>query len=175
MRISKRQWRWLLFLIWIPLAPLAALTPRIIARFHASDEKNEGPVHLKVDLSERRLYMMQGDKVIKKYGVAIGTRKYPTPTGTFRTGRIVWNPGWTPPPRKWARNERPRRHGDPRNPMQGVKIYFREPYYFIHGTNAPGSIGRAASHGCLRMRTSDARALARRIAKQGSATLTIVR
>jgi hypothetical protein len=27
--------------------------------------------------------------------------------------------------------------------------------YGIHGTNAPGSIGRAASHGCIRLRNRD--------------------
>jgi lipoprotein-anchoring transpeptidase ErfK/SrfK len=57
--------------------------------------------------------------------------------------------------------------------MQGVKIYFKAPYYYIHGTNSPGSIGSAASHGCLRMRTKDAKALARRISKHGSVLLVI--
>ena len=68
---------------------------------------------------------------------------------------------------------KPREGGDPRNPMQGVKIYFREPWYFIHGTNKPGSIGSAASHGCLRMRTKDAKALARMISKHRSVVLII--
>jgi lipoprotein-anchoring transpeptidase ErfK/SrfK len=27
--------------------------------------------------------------------------------------------------------------------------------YGIHGTNVPGSIGKAASHGCIRMRNHD--------------------
>jgi lipoprotein-anchoring transpeptidase ErfK/SrfK len=103
----------------------------------------------------------------------VGTRKHPTPTGRFRTGRIDWNPRWVPPPSEWARKFKPRAPGDPRNPMQGVKIYFREPWYFIHGTNDPGSIGTAASHGCIRMRTKDAKSLARRISKHGSVTLVI--
>jgi murein L,D-transpeptidase YcbB/YkuD len=54
--------------------------------------------------------------------------------------------------------------------MQGVKIYFREPAYFIHGTNDPESIGSAASHGCVRMETSQAMALARRLMEHGGAT-----
>jgi lipoprotein-anchoring transpeptidase ErfK/SrfK len=57
--------------------------------------------------------------------------------------------------------------------MQGVKIYFREPAYFIHGTNDPGSIGRAASHGCLRMQVGAAKSLARRIQKYGSVPMVI--
>jgi L,D-transpeptidase ErfK/SrfK len=51
--------------------------------------------------------------------------------------------------------------------MQAVKIYFRAPYYFIHGTNNPESIGEAASHGCIRMVPDDARELARRIERAG--------
>jgi lipoprotein-anchoring transpeptidase ErfK/SrfK len=51
--------------------------------------------------------------------------------------------------------------------MQGVKIYFKAPYYFIHGTNDPGSIGEAASHGCIRMTAEDAMALAHRIEDAG--------
>jgi lipoprotein-anchoring transpeptidase ErfK/SrfK len=144
----------------------------LVDRFHAIG--NDAPVHLKVDLSKRMLYVYRGGEVVRRYGVAIGTKKHPTPTGSFRTGRIEWNPSWNPPPRFWARKERYRGPDDPKNPMRGVKIYFREPWYFIHGTNAPGSIGSAASHGCLRMREGDAKALARLIQKQGSASLTIV-
>jgi lipoprotein-anchoring transpeptidase ErfK/SrfK len=51
--------------------------------------------------------------------------------------------------------------------MRGVKIFFRAPDYFIHGTNAPGSIGEAASHGCIRMTEADATNLARRIERAG--------
>ncbi len=170
MRISKRHWQLLLFLGWIPIAAAVVTAPRILERIRA----HSAPMRLKVDLSERRLYVIEGGDVVRSYPVAIGTRKHPTPTGSYRTGRIDWNPRWVPPPREWARKLRPRAPGDPRNPMQGVKIYFREPYYFIHGTNDPGSIGSAASHGCLRMRTGDAKNLARRISRQGSAAMTIV-
>jgi L,D-transpeptidase ErfK/SrfK len=51
--------------------------------------------------------------------------------------------------------------------MRAVKIYFQAPYYFIHGTNSPESIGEAASHGCIRMVPEDASALARRIERAG--------
>jgi L,D-transpeptidase ErfK/SrfK len=132
-------------------------------------------LRIKVDLSERRMTVSEGGKVVKTFGVAVGRASNPTPTGSFRTGRIEWNPSWTPPPRDWAKDMEPRDPGDPRNPMQGVKIYFREPWYFIHGTNDPRSIGSAASRGCLRMRTADAKALARMIQNSGgSASLTIV-
>ena len=58
--------------------------------------------------------------------------------------------------------------------MQGVKIYFKAPYYYIHGTNAPGSIGEAASHGCIRMTAEDAVALAHRIERAGGGVPLVI-
>ena len=58
--------------------------------------------------------------------------------------------------------------------MQGVKIYFQAPYYFIHGTNDPGSIGEAASHGCIRMDPDDAVALAKRIESAGGGVPLVI-
>jgi lipoprotein-anchoring transpeptidase ErfK/SrfK len=130
---------------------------------------------LRVDLSERVMRVMDGSEEVQRYGVAVGSRKHPTPRGTFRTGRMVWNPGWVPPNSEWARDEKPRAPGDPKNPMRGVKIYFREPAYYIHGTNAPGSIGQAASHGCIRMRESDAVRLGRWIESQGGSVRLVIK
>lgn len=129
---------------------------------------------LHVDLSERVMRVMDGDDEVRRYGVSVGSKKHPTPRGTFRTGRMVWNPGWVPPNSEWARGEKPRAPGDPKNPMRGVKIYFREPAYYIHGTNAPGSIGEAASHGCIRMRESDAISLGRWIEAQGGSVRLVI-
>src|SRR5215208_3578506 len=117
----------------------------------------EPSVRLEVSLSERELEVVRNGKVVRSYGIAVGRPAHPTPRGSFRTGAIEWNPDWTPPPTEWARNKRYQPPGAASNPMQGVKIYFRAPYYFIHGTNNPGSIGEAASHGCIRMTAGDAR------------------
>lgn len=154
----------------LPTVVAIAAAPGLVDRWRTTDGET---LSLRVDLSERELHVIEDGDVVRTYGVAVGTRKHPTPTGRFWTGRIDWNPRWVPPPREWARKLKARMGGDPRNPMQGVKIYFREPWYFIHGTNAPGSIGTAASHGCIRMRTKDAKALARRISKHGSVLLVI--
>ena len=156
-------------LLSLPIFALLVTSALVIrrARGHADT------MSLRVDLSQRTLKVIENGDVVRTYGVAVGTRKHPTPTGRFWTGSIEWNPRWVPPPTEWARKLRARAGGDPRNPMQGVKIYFKPPYYYIHGTNSPGSIGSAASHGCLRMRTKDAKALARRISKHGSVLLVI--
>ena len=146
------------------LAPLVALLMWGGLRPEATDP---GALRLEVSLANRTLSVIENGRVSKVYQVAVGRPGNPTPTGSFRTGRIVWNPWWKPPAVWWARKKKAQAPGDPDNPMQGVKIYFRAPDYYIHGTNDPASIGRAASRGCVRMRESDAKSLARRIQKAG--------
>ncbi|HEX6911364.1 MAG TPA: L,D-transpeptidase [Longimicrobium sp.] len=122
-----------------------------------------------VDLSDRVLYVMEGDEVVREYAVAIGQPRHPTPTGSFNVRRLVWNPRWVPPDAEWAREKRAREPGDPRNPMGRVKIFFRAPDYYIHGTRETDSLGQAESHGCIRMRNSDVIELARMVMENGGA------
>ena len=133
-------------------------------------------MRLDADISARTLKVLVDGKVVRTYGIAVGKASHPTPTGSFRTGTIDWNPAWVPPNSEWAKNKKPQAPGAPGNPLRGVKIYFRAPAYYIHGTSSPGSIGKAASHGCIRMTESDAKSLARRIeAAGGSVPLVIHR
>jgi lipoprotein-anchoring transpeptidase ErfK/SrfK len=153
---------------WIGVLVLAAWIGSGVAWLSTSRSgANDAPIALRVSLSTRELRVVQNGKTLVTYGVAVGRPSHPTPTGAFRTGDIEWNPSWTPPPAKWAEKKTYQPPGSAANPMQGVKIYFRAPYYFIHGTNNPGSIGEAASHGCLRMVPEDAKELARRIERAG--------
>jgi lipoprotein-anchoring transpeptidase ErfK/SrfK len=123
--------------------------------------------YLSVDLSERRLYVMRDGEEAASYPVAIGQPSHPTPTGRYRIRHLVWNPRWVPPDARWARNCRPRDPGDPRNPMGRVKLFFKDPDLYIHGTREVDSLGSAESHGCLRMRNSDVVALARTVMRNG--------
>jgi lipoprotein-anchoring transpeptidase ErfK/SrfK len=154
-----RRWRLGTLASLVPILPLALLWSYL--------HIDNAPTRIVVNLSARELSVVEDGDVVVTYGIAVGRPTHPTPTGRFRTGDIVWNPSWTPPPTDWARNKRYQPPGAAANPMQGVKIYFRAPYYYIHGTNNPGSIGEAASHGCIRMTEDDAVALARRIERAG--------
>lgn len=116
---------------------------------------------LVVDLSDRRLYVMSGEDVVQTFPVAIGEEGYATPSGSFTIRRMIWNPDWRPPPSAWARDKKYEGPGSPGNPMGRVKIFFREPDYYIHGTGLASSLGNARSHGCIRMRNIDAVQLAR--------------
>lgn len=124
-------------------------------------------LRLTVDLSDRVLTAYVGDERVGRYRVAVGQPSHRTPTGIFHSRRVVWNPRWIPPDSKWARNKKPSAPGDPKNPMGRVKMYFRYPAYYIHSTPDNDSLGHAESHGCIRMRTSDAIALAKLVMKYG--------
>jgi lipoprotein-anchoring transpeptidase ErfK/SrfK len=155
---------------------LAVIAPAALwGAFLRPGAMDDEPLRLEVSLSARELAVIEDGEVVRTYGIAVGRPSYPTPTGNFRTGMIDWNPSWTPPPSDWARNKTYQPPGAAANPMQGVKIYFKAPYYYIHGTNAPGSIGEAASHGCIRMTAEDATSLARRIEEAGGGIPLIIR
>jgi lipoprotein-anchoring transpeptidase ErfK/SrfK len=124
---------------------------------------------LRVDLSERMLYVMNGTEVVRRYPVSVGQEGYRTPPGAFRIRRLVWNPDWRPPRSGWARGKQPEAPGSPGNPMGRVKIFFSDPDYYIHGTGVASSLGQARSHGCLRMRNIDAVELARLVMTNGGA------
>ncbi len=128
----------------------------------------ETPLLLKANLSARMLIAERGDSTLRTYAVAIGQERYPTPVGTFTIKKIVWNPSWRPPPGSdWAKGKTAKGPGDPGNPMKVVKIFFQEPDYYIHGTDAVESLGDAASHGCLRMDPQEVADLARMIMEHG--------
>lgn len=118
---------------------------------------------LVVDLSDRMLYVMSGDSVARRFPVSVGSEGYGTPPGQYRIRRLDWNPTWTPPASPWARGKKREGPNSPGNPMGRVKIFFREPDYYIHGTTLPNSLGRAASHGCIRLRNIDAVEVARMV------------
>ena len=136
------------------------------ATTHA-DPAPAAPIQLEVSLSDRQLRVLQDGTLLRSYAVAIGQEKYPTPKGTFSIGRVVWNPRWVPPKAPWAKGKTAKEPGDPDNPMGKVKLFFKEPDYYIHGTQAEESLGQAASHGCVRMANSDVVEVAQLVMEHG--------
>jgi lipoprotein-anchoring transpeptidase ErfK/SrfK len=154
------------------LLPIAGLLSTVTAARFSDDSTSRATLaapslRLTADLSQRKLYVEEHDEVVLSFPIAIGLPQHPTPTGSFLIRKIVWNPAWVPPDEKWARRDRPRAPGDPYNPMRLVKIYFRPPDYYIHGTPYVGSLGKAASHGCLRMDPVDAAEVAQYVMEHG--------
>lgn len=110
--------------------------------------------------SERALYQVKGNGQAMRYLVAVGKEGFSW-SGTARVGMKKVNPRWTPPPEMIARTPKYARWaggmpgGIPENPLgvRALYLYNRrgDTGFRIHGTNAPGSIGTAASSGCIRM------------------------
>ena len=146
------------------------LRPRDASAQERSEAEQLAPLVLKADLSDKILYVVQDGQVVKTYTFASGSPNYPTPKGTFKIDKVVWNPAWIPPPdAKWAKGHTAKEPGNPSNPMQLVKIFFKEPDYYIHGTDQVDTIGSAASHGCLRLDPIDAAELAIRVMQASGA------
>jgi lipoprotein-anchoring transpeptidase ErfK/SrfK len=139
-----------------------------ISATRASAAREPDPVlSLVADLESRTLTISLGDSTVATYPVAIGKSSKPTPRGAFTIRKIVWNPAWIPPDEDWAKNKKPQPPGAKANPMKLVKIFFKEPDYYIHGTGDIESLGDAASHGCLRMDPDDAYRVARYLMDHG--------
>ncbi len=110
-----------------------------------------------VNLAERMVYIYDDKgQPTAAYPIAIGRIGWETPTGDFIIVRKAKNPTWFPP--SWAKLEHPVPPG-PGNPLGDRWMGLSVPGYGLHATNAPASIGRAASHGCMRMYPEHARAL----------------
>lgn len=122
---------------------------------------------LLVDLSDRTIYALSGREVVRSWPVSVGQEGYNTPAGQYTIGHMIWNPRWVPPHSDWARDHKPEPPGAISNPMGRVKMFFREPDLYIHGTYLPSSLGNARSHGCIRMRNIDAVELAKIVMVHG--------
>lgn len=141
-------------------AEAARALRRCVTPVFASTVVRQGAVdpraalRLVVNIPAFRLDVFADSERVRSYRVAIGMPGYPTPRGTFVISELQWNPWWIPPRSDWARNERGTPPG-PANPMGKVKLAFRSVYY-VHGTPDSGSLGKASSHGCVRLANADA-------------------
>jgi len=151
----QRRTRNRIALFWVPIA-----TALVIGLGALRTPATDGSLTLVADLSAKRLTVRQDGEVVRQYDIGIGTDRHPTPTGEYSIQKIVWNPAWVPPDREWARGKTAKAPGNPANPMRLVKVFWREPDYYIHGTNDVESLGSEASHGCLRMDPDEAGELA---------------
>lgn len=116
-----------------------------------------------VTLSKFRLALYRDGKVVKTFKVAIGAPGFATPTGSYHVVNKQVDPSWFPPDSPWAKGLGPIPPG-PGNPLGTRWIGTSAPAIGIHGTYASGSIGTAASHGCIRMNIPDVEELYEEVA-----------
>ncbi len=117
----------------------------------AADEKavtsKENKRMLLVSIPDCKLALIENGEVKKVYSVAVGKKSTPSPAGTFHVVNRLTNPGYYHKGKVVAPG--------PQNPLGVRWIGLDQKGYGIHGTNEPKSIGKAASHGCIRMAKAD--------------------
>ena len=120
-----------------------------------------GEYWIKVNKQQLRLTLFKGGEVVKSWPVSIGKGRGKvkssrldliTPTGTFTIYRVipdatklVFDPAWFDEPGKAAPG------------AYGSKLisFYNKWEIAIHGPNNPGSVGRWATHGCIRLKNPD--------------------
>ena len=108
-----------------------------------------------VSISDCKLALIENERVVRVYAVAVGADESPTPLGTFTVVNRITNPTYY-------------RRGTvipagPSNPLGTRWLGLSVKGFGIHGTDVPGSIGHRRSHGCIRMRNRDVEELFERL------------
>lgn len=132
------------------LAALAAALTIAVADSMAQEAQAQPPRparRIVVSIAERKLVVIEDGRVLKTFDTAVGAAKSPSPTGEFAIVIRLADPTWYGPGKVVAPGKG--------NPLGTRWIGLSRKGYGIHGTNSPRSIGRAASHGCIRLRNQD--------------------
>jgi lipoprotein-anchoring transpeptidase ErfK/SrfK len=125
--------------------PVYARTPKVL--------ESSFKVAIIVSLNQRRIYLYKGAKLTKTYSCAPGQPNWPTPTGDFHIVSKQANAPWINPHAAWSASMPDIIPAGPSNPMGVRKIGIDVAGVYFHGVppGEYGSIGSAASHGCMRM------------------------
>lgn len=114
---------------------------------------------IRVNRKDRHLDLFEGESLIASVPITPGSQELPTPAGKWRISAIS-----TMPTFRW--DEGVLNHGvrtdqfymippGPNNPVGVVWCALNRSGIGIHGTNQPETIGRAHSHGCMRVANWD--------------------
>jgi len=120
-----------------------------VVRFH----EGYAPGTIVVSFGDRRLYFIheRGAAISYPIGVPSGKARW---SGVSHVSRKRVDPPWTPTPDMRRENPKLPAHvpgGHPRNPLGVRAMYLGDTLYRIHGTDAPWTVGRDVTHGCIRL------------------------
>jgi lipoprotein-anchoring transpeptidase ErfK/SrfK len=146
-----------------------------------SKEKGEGGAKkpeetaklvLHVGVKEEMLEVLAEDKVVAAFPVTVGSQQTASPLGHWTVKAVAKWPNFRYDPLMLKKGERgPHAHllpPGPNNPVGVIWIALNKKGIGIHGTSDPDSIGRNASHGCIRLANWDIVKLAEMV-KPGTA------
>lgn len=122
-----------------------------------------------LNVPQRMLFLLRGGEMVAGYPVAAGRPTWPTPIKEATIANKAIDKTWVVPP---SIQEEMRREGKPvlaivppgpDNPLGHYWLGLSLPGCGIHSTNAPTSIYRLTTHGCVRLHPDDAAALYERV------------
>ena len=113
-------------------------------------------VNLVLDLSRRRLVLRDGDRAVRRMAVGVGRASSPTPVGRFAVTDELSGSRYGPYYGCCIVALSAHQPNLPAGWTGGDRIA-------IHGTDAPATLGQAASAGCLRAADADLQVLMRRV------------
>ena len=153
--------RWVFAIVFAASPAAAPAAPALVAL------DGFAPGTIIVRQHERALYFSLGRGSALRYRVAVGKAGKQWRGRAFIDGKYV-NPAWSPPrevkrDKPWIPDVIP--GGAPNNPMGSRALTLNGGEYAIHGTTRAmrGSIGTAASYGCIRMLNEDIAELFERV------------
>lgn len=130
--------------------------PTRLHRQIVSYGSTESPGTIIIDTPNTYLYLILGNGKALRYGIGIGREGF-TWSGVKNIERKSEWPDWIPPAEMLQRQPYLPRFmaGGPGNPLGARAMYLSGTVYRIHGTNAPETIGKQVSSGCIRMLNED--------------------
>jgi lipoprotein-anchoring transpeptidase ErfK/SrfK len=146
-RTTATRWRARIIIAALTLAVASPAFAQVVAQPLKPAEAD--PFHrvVLVSIPDRKLAVIENGNIIATFPVAVGAAASPSPTGEFQIVNRVANPTYYRPG-----TVIPSGKG---NPVGTRWVGLSRKGYGIHGTNAPRSVGHAASHGCIRLRNRD--------------------
>jgi lipoprotein-anchoring transpeptidase ErfK/SrfK len=146
-RMAATRWRARIIIAGLTLAVASPAFGQVVEQ--ALKPAEADPIHrvVLVSIPDRKLAVLENGNIIATFPVAVGAAASPSPTGEFQIVNRVANPTYYRPG-----TVIPSGKG---NPVGTRWVGLSRKGYGIHGTNAPRSVGHAASHGCIRLRNRD--------------------
>lgn len=125
------------------------------------------PVNLKVNTKTNMVGVFQGDKIVAAYPVTVGSGHTASPIGEWKIRGIAKLPRFRYDKAMLEHGERSKNFQmlppGPNSPVGVIWIALNKKGIGLHGTNEPETIGRAVSHGCIRLANWDIVRLAQRV------------
>lgn len=122
---------------------------------------------IEVDKAKRELRAKDAaGKILAVYPATVGSAERPAPVGEWAVRVVAMAPTYTFDPKRLTFKSKDKSSGKltvpagPNNPVGAVWIDLTKDTYGIHGAPHPESVGKVASHGCVRLTNWDARQLA---------------